>query len=249
MSVGKLTAGGILRAGEVVEIAAAVGLPLDRAAVLLAKESAGGRNVWGSDPVATGGAYTKGGPVTEANYRAYRAAQKAGRAGAQGVGPCQLTWRGYQDAADLIGGCWDWRCNVTVGFQTLRDLQREHGVRDGFRRYNGSGRMAERYADDAMARLGRWATLLAPPPAPPPAPYKRLHFGMEGVDLVRRVQQFLRRAFPEYAGDLPDTGNYMDRTASAVKEFQRRAGITGADADGRTVGPRTWAALIRHGFR
>ena len=37
----------------------------------------------------------------------------------QGVGPCQLTYWVLQDAADRLGGCWDWRCNVRVGFTLL----------------------------------------------------------------------------------------------------------------------------------
>jgi hypothetical protein len=164
-----LAAWGILRAPEVVELAAAVGLSLPAAATLLEKESGGGRNVWGSDPVPTGGAYAKGGAVTRENYQAYRRHLAGGTAGAQGVGPCQLTWRGYQDAADRIGGCWDWRCNVRVGFETLRDLQRQHGVRQGFRRYNGSGPMAEKYADDAMAKLARWTDRLGQPTPTPTA--------------------------------------------------------------------------------
>lgn len=151
-----LDAWGILRAEDVVELARSAALDLPAAAVLLEKESGGGRNVWGSDPVDTGGTYVKGAEVTRAAYEAYRAGRRAGRLSAQGVGPCQLTWSGYQDQADNLGGCWDWRANVRVGFSTLAGLQRAHGVRDGFRRYNGSGPAAERYADDAMARLARW---------------------------------------------------------------------------------------------
>jgi hypothetical protein len=168
-SAESLAAWGILRATEVVAIAAETRLALPAAATLLEKESGGGRNVWGSDPVPTAGAYVKGGEVTRDNYRAYRAALAAGTAGTQGVGPCQLTWRGYQDAADQLGGCWQWQHNVRVGFTTLRQLQAVSGVRDGFRRYNGSGPMAERYADDAMAKLQRWTDRLGEP-APAPAP-------------------------------------------------------------------------------
>lgn len=151
-----LAAWGILRPAEVVELAGAAGLDVAHAAVLLEKESAGGKNVWGSDGVETGGAYKKGAPVTREAYERYRALQRAGSIGAQGVGPTQLTWPGYQDQADELGGCWDWRCNVRVGLRVLAQLQAQYGVRDGFRRYNGSGPMAERYADDAMTRLARW---------------------------------------------------------------------------------------------
>jgi len=114
---------------------------------------------------------------------------------------------------------------------------------------NGGGVWRRRRArNTAVAGYGHPA--YPPPPAPPatsgPA---SLRYGMRDEPLVASVQRFLARAFPSYAGHLPATGNYLDQTATVVREFQARAGITGADADGRTVGPRTWAALIQHGYR
>ncbi len=169
-----LTAWGILRAPEVVELAAQAGLDLAAAAVCLEKESYGGKNVWGSDPVDTGGIYRKGDPVTREAYERYAAALLARRVGAQGVGPTQLTYPPLQRQADAAGGCWDWRTNVLVGFRHLAQLQRQYGVRDGFRRYNGSGPAAEKYANDAMSKLARWrdrigttATVAAPTTTPP----------------------------------------------------------------------------------
>ncbi|MDN5861048.1 MAG: hypothetical protein L0H84_20780, partial [Pseudonocardia sp.] len=160
-----LTAWGLPRAPEIVELAATAGLALPVAATLLVKES-GGRNVWGHDGVDTGGAYTKGAEVTREDYLAYRVLVRDGRIGRQGVGPTQLTYHVLQDRADDRGGCWDWRTNVAVGFEHLARLQRAVGVRDGFRRYNGSGPAAERYADDAMTELGRWRDRLGNPPSP-----------------------------------------------------------------------------------
>jgi hypothetical protein len=156
-----LTAGGILRASEVVELAAAERLDLAAAATMLQKETGGGRNVWGSDAVVVAaGTYAKGAVVTQAAYLAYRTAVRAGRAGRQGCGPAQLTYGGYQDQADQLGGCWDWRANVTVGFRALAGLIRAGGTRTGFRSYNGSGPMAERYADDAMIKYNAWRARL-----------------------------------------------------------------------------------------
>lgn len=157
-----LAAGGILRPGEVIELAAATSLDLAAAATMLAKESGGGRNVWGSDQVVIApGTYVKGAPVTQSAYLAYRAAVVAGRAGRQGCGPTQLTYGGYQDLADRAGGCWDWRANVRTGFTALAALVKAKGLRDGFRAYNGSGPAAERYAADAMARYTVWRARLA----------------------------------------------------------------------------------------
>jgi hypothetical protein len=48
---------------------------------------------------------------------------------------------------------------------------------------------------------------------------------------------------------LPPTGNYLDQTVEVVRRAQQQLGITGADANGRTIGPRTKAALAARGFR
>lgn len=157
-----LAAGGILRAAEVIALANGAGLELAAAATMLMKESGGGRNVWGSDAVTVApGTYVKGAVVTQAAYLAYRTAVRAGWAGRQGCGPCQLTYGGFQDQADAAGGCWDWRANVTVGFRVLAGLIKANGLRNGFRAYNGSGPAAEAYAADAMARYNTWKIKLA----------------------------------------------------------------------------------------
>ena len=149
---------GTRRAAEVAELAAAAELELAAAATLLEKESNGGHNVYGHDPVKTGGNYELGGPVTEDNYRKYKAHRK--EFGAQGVGPTQLTFPGFQDMADDRGGCFDFRVNCLVGFEILAGHIRAKGVHDGFRAYNGSGAAAERYADDAISKLAVWRSRL-----------------------------------------------------------------------------------------
>jgi hypothetical protein len=128
---------GTQRAAEVIELAVAAGLELAAAATLLEKESGGGRNVWGHDNVDTGGHYVKGDVVTKAAYLNYKRDRK--RLGAQGVGPTQLTFPGFEILAGHI---------------------RANGVHDGFRAYNGSGDAAERYADDAISKLGVWRSRL-----------------------------------------------------------------------------------------
>lgn len=152
---------GIIRPAEVIELAARARLDLACACVLLQKESGGGKNIWGHDAVSTGGAYEKGGPVTAANYQAYRTAIAKGAAGRQGCGPTQLTYGPFQDQADKAGGCWDWRANVLTGFSILASLIRVAGVQDGFRRYNGSGPAAEKYGADAISKLRVWQQRLA----------------------------------------------------------------------------------------
>lgn len=119
------------------------------ACVLLVKESGGGMNVYGHDPVSCDGT-PRGGPVTEENYRAYKANRS--RCGAQGVGPVQLTWPGFQDRADEQGGCWRPDVNIRVGLDIFSGYMRVDGMRTAYRKYNGSGPAAERYADDAISR-------------------------------------------------------------------------------------------------
>jgi hypothetical protein len=48
---------------------------------------------------------------------------------------------------------------------------------------------------------------------------------------------------------VPATGNYLDQTKDLVRRIQAQVGITGPDADGSTIGPRTKAELARRGFR
>lgn len=247
MSVNTLTTGGILRAAEVVEIAAASGLNLACAATMLEKESSGGHNLWGRDGVDTGGTYVKGSAVTKSAYLAYKA--RRGELGSQGVGPCQLTYYTLQNAADELGGCWDWRCNVRVGFAHLAGLIGQHGERGGFRRYNGSGAAAEKYADDAMARLAKWRQQLGAAPAPAGGGVPdTLREGDTGA-VVARLQGWLNRMYPAYSKIDLAPQRYGPQTVAVIREFQRRSGVTGADADGRTTGPRTWAALLAAGYR
>lgn len=130
------------------------------AATVLEKES-NGRNVWGGDPGSTGGVYVKGGPVTQQNYLAYRALVQAGRIGRQGCGPAQCTSQGYQQTADDLGGCWLPIPNMRSGFRGLGALIRTYGLRDGARRYNGSGPMAEHYAADFMTKYSAWKSRLS----------------------------------------------------------------------------------------
>lgn len=247
-----LAAGGILRAQLVAEIAEIAGLELAAAAAMLEKESSGGRNVWGHDGVSTGNAYVKGSEVTRAAYMAYKNALETNRAGRQGVGPCQLTYGPFQDQADNMGGCWEPSFNMRVGFRVLQGLIGSYGVRDGFRRYNGSGPAAEAYAADMMVRLAAWRARLSGASAPSapvssgtPSPLRQGDTG----PAVAKLQGFLNANYPAYSKIDLGPQRYGPQTVAVVREFQRRSGVTGSDADGTTVGPRTWAKLLEAGYR
>lgn len=209
--VNSLSAWGTLRPAEVVELAASAGLPLAAAAALLEQESGGGRNVWGSDRVATGGAYVKGAEVTESAYRAYRRALSAGTAGQQGVGPCQLTAVGYQDQADALGGCWMPRANVTVGLRLLAGYVARWDLARAFRAYNGGAGTvtdprrypspaAHTYERAAMTKYTRWrdrlgstaAAPVRPSPTPRTEPFMAALSDTEQAELLAGVRALLK---------------------------------------------------------
>lgn len=62
------------------------------------------------------------------------------------------------------------------------------------------------------------------------------------------LQRHMTAMYPSYNKYTP-TGYYGDATKAGIAEFQSRVGITGPDADGSVVGPRTMSALIQRGFR
>lgn len=89
----------------------------------------------------------------------------------------------------------------------------------------------------------------APAPAAP-ATLATLSYGMRSDS---RVAAFQRQSNaynwqPELPL-LPATGNYLDETKAVVAAAQKQLGITGPDADGSVIGPRTTAALAARGFR
>lgn len=149
------------------------GIPISLGFALIEKES-NFRNVYGHDPVrsvrprrpgmtdlAAKLTPVQGGPVTKVNYQVYKQRRQRGL-GMQGVGPAQLTWHEYQDRADQRGGCWIPKHNIAVGFDVVAAHMRQSdgGVREAVRKYNGSGKAAENYAQDVMQRYVNWHNIL-----------------------------------------------------------------------------------------
>lgn len=128
------------------------GVPLSIACSILKQESGGGQNVFGHDGVKNP---IKGGKVTKDRYLAYKRYRIAGL-GMQGVGPMQLTWYSFQDAADKLGGCWVPKYNMRVGFEHLAALIKSKGKYDGIRAYNGTGTAADNYAKQVIRRADEY---------------------------------------------------------------------------------------------
>lgn len=102
----------------------------------------------------------------------------------------------------------------------------------------------------------RWPLLIAKiqglsvpnvPNVPPVVQYAPLlKYGSQGA-AVLELQRDMNRIFRGYPMmPLMEDAEFGPATASAVREFQRRAG--GLDVDGE-VGPKTWTALNKYGVR
>jgi hypothetical protein len=65
---------------------------------------------------------------------------------------------------------------------------------------------------------------------------------------VLKLQQHMTTAYRGYNTYTP-TGFYGDATKAGIAEFQDRVKMTGPDADGSIVGPRTLTELTQRGFR
>jgi hypothetical protein len=176
----------IANPGLTVEAAARAKLPITLALALLAQESFGGRNVWGTDQssysIFTGGydsatgrqygqTYTYTHTVTEAGYLAFRAQrEKTGNTKSQGVGPTMLTDPALQDEADKLGGAWKPLPNMIVGFSSLEQSIAAFQLYRGLVVYNAgtnpspAGLAAgEKYASEVLAEEKAWAAKLGIP--------------------------------------------------------------------------------------
>lgn len=85
----------------------------------------------------------------------------------------------------------------------------------------------------------------APDPAPISGTYARMG---DRNDRVKNLQTFMTTMFRSYNIYRP-TGYYGIATRDGVAEFQKRTGVTGPDADGTIVGPRTLRELMKYGFQ
>lgn len=118
------------------------------AAALLLKESGGGNNVFGHDWEAKLGrarANEDRPPYNGHNVTEARARKLRGSTYSNGVGPTQLTFKGYIDRARKAGGEWKPYVNMLIGFRIFRELFNTHGsLVLAATRYNG----AEAYGYD-----------------------------------------------------------------------------------------------------
>lgn len=85
-------------------------------------------------------------------------------------------------------------------------------------------------------------------PSTPSGTPATLQEGATGA-VVAKLQAWLNAMYPAYSRIDLKPQRYGPQTVKVIKEFQRRSGVTGADADGTIIGPRTWSALVAAGYR
>lgn len=252
--VDTLTKNGMSNAAALVEACARVGLPVYVGAAFAQHES-NGQNIYGHD---VGGAMCGAGQVTEGNYRQFLTLVRGGHR-SNGVGPMQITYPGYFKAnTPEVANLWQPLYNFIFGLKIIKGYlgsdYSPSNLNVAGQRYN-SGRPngAPQYGAITVQLAQKWLQLLGPDVVPTPAPapvvgLPTLQQGSAGL-VVGKLQAFLVRVFPAYAGPILKSGGIDKQfgagTKSVVEEFQRRSGLV---ADG-IVGSHTWSALEKDGFK
>jgi hypothetical protein len=116
------------------------------AAALLSKETGNGSNIFGADHGPCGDAP----PYCRQNVTERRAKRLRESEFSNGVGPTQLTFKGYVDRARRAGGEWKPYVNMAAGFTIFRELfdSERNSIWGAAKRYNGRAE----YANDFVKR-------------------------------------------------------------------------------------------------
>ncbi|GGA72745.1 hypothetical protein GCM10011490_24410 [Pseudoclavibacter endophyticus] len=152
-----MAAHGQQNAAATVRASLEVSIPVWLGAAVIAKES-NGRNVFGHD---VGGAMRGAGEVTPAKYAEFRRLIAAGHT-SNGVGPAQITWKGFFTQADREGvDLTDPLQNIRFGLRLLAGYLggdfSDAGIRRAGTAYNG----AQSYGDDLVRQAAVWRQRLA----------------------------------------------------------------------------------------
>lgn len=161
-----LTAGGLANADLIVQAASTTGLPLAILAAMIEKES-GGKNIYGHD---AGGVFSVAGQnveVTQANFTEFRRRVVDGGEKSNGVGPSQVTYRGYWTAYPDYP-FWEPLANLKFGATLLLDLldgdTSDASISSAGAHYNGGTSPNEKavaYGADLLAKTITWRARLA----------------------------------------------------------------------------------------
>ena len=160
-----LTAGGLANADLIVQAASTTGLPLAILAAMIEKES-GGKNIYGHD---AGGVFSVAGQnveVTQANFTEFRRRVVDGGEKSNGVGPSQVTYRGYWTAYPDYP-FWEPLANLKFGATLLLDLldgdTSDASISSAGAHYNGGTSPNEKalaYGADLLTKTITWRARL-----------------------------------------------------------------------------------------
>lgn len=157
-----ISAQGVENADAIVRAAKELGLEVAIAAAIIQKES-NGRNVYGHD---RGGVFSNaalGKPadnlVTEQNFQDFRRRINQSGSISNGVGPAQITWKGYFPDAEAKGyKLWRAEDNIKYGLSLFASHLRGSGsIVDAGAAYNG----ARQYGIDLANMVSGWRSRLA----------------------------------------------------------------------------------------
>lgn len=129
------------------------GIPFYVACALLEKES-GGNNVWGNDPGGMFSELPSDFRVTESTFRIFEYYVVMLGRQSNGVGPTQITWRGFFEDAKKKGlALWHPYDNMIYGFGLLALYRAQEGTtwEDAGTKYNGSKAYGKDFAEKVRA--------------------------------------------------------------------------------------------------
>lgn len=226
-------------APAILAAASRAGVDLALACALIEQESAG-KNVYGHDSGGTystrdaevvldGVTYPRGSdvPVTEANYARFVALVASG-AKSNGVGPAQITYRGYFPDAERRGlRLWLPEDNLTFGLQIIaRHLAAGRSIAEAGTLYNAGNLTAgvTAYGRDLETKTDTWRARLATPPTGGTMTtydFSRAQWGARPAAYVNALNYAnVRHLIVHYPGTKNPIGTDVDAIARALRGWQ-----------------------------
>lgn len=216
------------------------GFPFYLGCTILQKET-GGANIFGHD---RGGAFSESGhdiEVTKERYQKFR--ELIRHQSSNGVGPMQITFRGFFDQMEQQGlQPWVPADNIRFGISVLHRTWSSTGsFYQSAKAYNGG----DAYAQDAVERAKTWKQRVGTDDVQHSVTedwsrgdvyVAKLCFGTMASDSVRRLQHVLNQR--DGATALPTTGNYLELTDAAVRSWQASVHDPVDDEHASSVGPQ-----------
>lgn len=145
---------------DIFDAANQVDLDLCIACAFVEQESKG-QNIYGHDE---GGSHCNGGEVTEENYKDFYHEVVDLKQKSNGVGPMQITYRGYfPDAQKKKLSLWIPKDNLVYGFTIVKNFLKSKTLNEAAQMYNsGKDNGAPNYGKSVVNKFNEWEKLLKP---------------------------------------------------------------------------------------